>query len=254
MSLQRNYKLEWILCTDIDGTILGDNRTEQAFSRFIDQHRPCTLSYITSRSLESVESLVQQGRIPSPDFICASVGTLIFDARDAGNALGKAYLDLLPLDWDAQGIRCQAFGVGIKRQPKEEQTDHKVSFFWDGRKSTLQRFKNRLRSFPSCTILPSSGRYIDVIPSVYGKGKSVSFLCQQKGWLHDRVVVAGDTETDLSMYYLGLRGILPSNALPVVKKNVVKLPKIYQSKQPYATGVLEGLRAMFSPINSAVTL
>ena len=232
----------FLLAADIDGTLLGDPASEAAFTAFVEQHpAQVILALVTGRSLPTILPIIQSGRLPQPAFICADVGTELFDCRDPLNALGEAYAARASLTWDLADIYALGVGEGVTIQDfPDGQPRFQAGFYWDGSPHTLELFRRRLSVLPGCAILPSYDYYIDVLPASMGKGQAVLFLQQVLGLPAERVIVAGDTGNDAQMFETGLPGILPLNALDELKQIAVQ-PWHYSSPHPYAWGVLDGL-------------
>jgi hydroxymethylpyrimidine pyrophosphatase-like HAD family hydrolase len=92
----------------------------------------------------------------------------------------------------------------------------------------------------SATLIYSSNRDLDVLPADAHKGAAAAFLART--WKIDprRVIVAGDSGNDASMFLMGYRGIIVGNAQPELR--AVAAPFLYHAQLPYAAGVLEGIR------------
>jgi hydroxymethylpyrimidine pyrophosphatase-like HAD family hydrolase len=93
-------------------------------------------------------------------------------------------------------------------------------------------------------VIWSSGRDLDIIPSAADKGKASRYLIQFLALGSRKVVVAGDSGNDRSMFEEFDHGIVVANAQPVLKRLRDELPHpgIYFARQPFAAGVEEGLQ------------
>lgn len=233
----------FLLAADIDGTLLGD---EQG-SAWLQTLSLCWsesfyLAFVTGRSLPSVHTLIEEGSLPQPDFICYDVGTELLDCADSKNNLGQKYAAQVTSDWDLERIYSLGEGEGVWRQDfPEGQPRFQAGFYWDGQQQTLAAFYERLSTYPEIYILPSYQRYIDVLPLPLGKGKAVQFLQRELGLDPARVVVAGDAGNDLQMFETGYKGILPANAWEELK-TAAFAPWNYHSPLPAARGILDGLK------------
>ena len=232
----------FLLAADIDGTMLGDEVGETALKAFTRNHRKSfLLAYVTGRYQWSVEKLVDEGRLPRPDFICSNVGTEIATLDDPENRIGQKYTAQVGPKWDLETIYNLGEGDGISRQDfGESQPPFQAGFDWDGQPRTLEAFRSRLAHMDHFHILPSYGEYIDVLPGPLGKGKAVKFLQQELGLASERVVVAGDSGNDREMFETEFRCVLPVNALDELKA-IARSPRHYQSTLPAGRGVLDGL-------------
>ena len=84
---------------------------------------------------------------------------------------------------------------------------------------------------------------LSFLPALSGKGKAIRFLVEQQGLASDRVVVAGDTGNDATMFVEFLKGVVVANA----QRELLDLADslvggdMYIARNPYAAGVEEGL-------------
>jgi hydroxymethylpyrimidine pyrophosphatase-like HAD family hydrolase len=233
----------FLLAADIDGTLLIAEQGAdwlKAFSRAYPGS--FYLALVTGRSLPSILTLIEEGRLPQPDFICCDVGTELLVCADPENVLGKKYTAQVSPSWDLEKIYTLGEGEGVWRQDfPEGQPRFQAGFYWDGQAHTLAAFCDRLASHPEFYILPSYQTYIDVLPLPLGKGRVVMFVQQELGLDPDRVVVAGDAGNDLQMFETGYKGILPVNAREELR-TAACAPWHYHSSLPAARGVLDGLK------------
>jgi mannosylfructose-6-phosphate phosphatase len=232
----------FLLAADIDGTLLGDEQGQEQLRAF---RKECAgsfrLAYVTGRYCRSAMQLVDEGRLPPPDFICGNVGTDLIDLGDPQNILGRAYAAQMTHPWDLETIYTLGEGEGIRRQEFEEgQPPFQAGFFWDGKPETLSAFCGRMAVLSHHHILASYDEYIDVLPTALGKGKTVEFLQQKLGLNPVRIAVAGDTGNDRELFETAFLGILPANALEELK-GVACQSRHFQSALPAGRGVLDGL-------------
>lgn len=236
-------ELPFLLASDIDGTLLGDEVGEALLTQFMEKYRPSlVLAFVTGRTLESVMRLIEEGRLPTPDYIASSVGTELFAYRDPHNALGHRYAAQVTPAWDLEMIYAIGEGEGIHRQtfiggdPRFQ-----AGFAWDGQAESLSAFHRRFENREELCILPSFGQFIDVLPVQLGKGPVVHFLQEALELPPERVVVAGDSGNDREMFATAYKGIFPANGLDELK-TFVDQPWHYHSPLPAARGVIDGLR------------
>jgi hydroxymethylpyrimidine pyrophosphatase-like HAD family hydrolase len=232
----------FLLAADIDGTLLGDPIGEANVKALVEGHpRQVILALVTGRSLATITPLIEDGRLPQPHYICADVGTELFDCRDPQNRLGLLYTANTPDSWDLETIYRLGVGDGVIVQEfPDGQPRFQAGFYWDGDPKTLAAFRQRLQGVPGCSILPSYDYYIDVLPANMGKGQAVLFLQRALNLASSCVMVAGDTGNDRQMFETGLQGVVPANALDELK-NIANQPWHYHSLLPAARGVLDGL-------------
>jgi hydroxymethylpyrimidine pyrophosphatase-like HAD family hydrolase len=237
-----NPRRPFLLAADVDWTLLGDGQGEAWMRAFVRRYpASLRLALVTGRRLDSVLKLVEEGRLPRPDFVCGAVGTELFACDDPDNALGKKYAAQVSR-WDLQAIYALGEGEGIERQEfVEGQPRFQAGFYWDARPETLAAFRQRLAQRDECRIVVSYNKYIDVLPAPLGKGNAARFLQRELGLDPTRVVVAGDSGNDSEMFETGFKGIVPGNAQEELKV-VACRPWHYHSPWPAARGVLDGLR------------
>lgn len=235
-----------LVCTDIDYTVLGD---PDATARFRDfwhaipsPKQPC-LCYNSGRLVDDQLELIRTSPMPSPDFVIGGVGTAIYDLRN--HTFIKEYAERLDHGWDLETvIQVMSATPGIELQPEQYQTKHKSSWFLrDASPEQIREIESRLVSEGlEVTIIYSSSRDLDVLPTRADKGDALSWLCDFLDIELTEVVVAGDTANDLRMFQVpGVRGIVVANAKPELLEGTEDLP-VYRSRAPEADGVVEGLR------------
>lgn len=235
----------FLLAADIDGTLLGDENGEACLRELAKAQRNAfILAYISGRSRTSLLRLIDEGRLPKPDYICGDVGTDLVDLGDPYNAIGKRFISQVGREWDLEAIYSIGEGPGISRQDFPESIDRPppfhAGFHWNSDPEDLKAFYERMKGQRGINIFPAMKVYIDVIPVPLGKGGTVSFLQQELGIDKERVVVAGDSGNDIQMFQTGFKGILPSNALDELKAAAVH-GWHYQSRWPATAGVMDGL-------------
>ena len=234
----------YLLCTDLDGTVLGDPAGEAAFRAWAQRTRGrVTLAYVTGRNIESVRALIAEGRLPEADFASTDVGTNLYDLRDPENRLAKHYVRLADPLWPAQQVRATGEHRDTPLQGPEGQRAFKSSFYWDGQAGSLAAFKQRIAWLLDQRLIVTAGQYLDVLPICYGKGQAVRFLAAAAGAELKRTVVAGDMENDLDMFQIGAQGIVPANALPGLVK-ALEGSHAYFSPQREAHALLDGLQRL----------
>ena len=237
-----NARQRFLLATDIDGTLLGDNAGEEAFRLFVSNY-PDSLWFaaMTGRTRRSVEDLVATGRLPQPHYIVGSVGTDLTDCHDPANLMGTRWRERVSPQWDVESIYSIGEGDGVVRQVfSEAQPPFHAAFMWDGRDESLDAFRTRMAAAQECRIIASHRRYIDVLPTGVGKGDAVTFLQSELSVDRDRVVVAGDSGNDCELFEAGFPGVVVANAQEEILA-CIREPFHYRSGLPGARGVLDGL-------------
>lgn len=101
----------------------------------------------------------------------------------------------------------------------------------------------RLRDLP-VDVLHSAERYLDVLPRGVNKGSTLRRLVEQLRVPSDRVLVAGDTLNDLSLFETGYRGVVVGQSEPALVEATRDIAAVHHARQPGAGGILEALRTM----------
>jgi HAD superfamily hydrolase (TIGR01484 family) len=234
----------WLLCTDLDGTVLGDAAGEAAFRLWAASVRGrVALAYVTGRSIESVRELMESGRIPPADYASTAVGSEVWDLRDSQNRLGRHYRELADPAWPAQRIRESGHSEATPLQGPEGQGRFKSSFFWNGDAAALEAFKMRLAWHDDWRLEVVAGRYLDVLPRCFGKAQALRFLAAASGVDLKHVVAAGDMEHDLEMLKIAGHAIVPANGLDGLKAALEDSAAFFAENKG-AWGLLEGLKRL----------
>jgi sucrose-6F-phosphate phosphohydrolase len=136
---------------------------------------------------------------------------------------------------------------GLAMQPEQYNTELKTSCYLDRcpcpeEAAAVIRLRVVLHA-DRYQVVWSSGRDLDILPASSGKGKAVRFLVEQRSLDPDRVVVAGDTGNDATMFCEFRTGVVVANA----KRELLQLARqlgdgrVYCAQRAYAAGVEEGL-------------
>ena len=115
----------FLLAADIDGTMLGDGLGEawlKAFRR--ESTGDFLLAYVSGRDFGSVMQLVDEDRLPYPNFICSDVGTEIHDLNDPQNVMGEKYTAQVGPGWNPETIYALGEGDGVRRQASIDGQSH----------------------------------------------------------------------------------------------------------------------------------
>jgi sucrose-6F-phosphate phosphohydrolase len=236
---------DWLLVSDVDDTLLGDERATAAFAEWYRRARgSLRLALNSGRFFHSVHESARQAGLPEADAYIGGVGTdICFPPQ------GERLADWPPTDaaWDESVIRqvCAEFGE-LELQPDGFLSPFKVSYYGHGLDTEyLERLRQRLvAAGQKARIIYSSRRDLDVLPVGANKGTAVARLATHWGIDSSHVIVAGDSGNDLDMFQQGFRGIVVGNAHPELKS--LRDPKVFHATRSHAAGVLEGLEHWLS--------
>ncbi|HLU48981.1 MAG TPA: HAD family hydrolase [Planctomycetota bacterium] len=233
----------YLLITDVDDTVLGDDPALERFTKFFDAVRDrLGIVYASGRFARSVEVSIRAHRMPEPLAVIGGVGTELlryptFDAiNDWPARIARA--------WDADVVR-QIFARerDLEPQPPECQSDYKVSYFLrDASDARLEDLRERLRAAGLETaLIYSSARDLDVLPAGVDKGAAAAFLASEWSYAPEHVCVSGNSGNDAALFEHGFRGIVVANAHEELKA-VARDHRAFIAPAPFADGVREGLR------------
>jgi sucrose-6F-phosphate phosphohydrolase len=244
--------VKWTLASDVDGTLTGDRPALDRLRARLGEKRAAGELYLivsTGRRLEQVTQGIREEGLPEPDAVICQVGTEIYLPPLTGPS---SPMDAWRCRLLEQYSRDQAIlflrGIeGVVMQPDEYNTELKTSCYLDQcaePDKAAEVIRDRVRPHRDrYQVVWSSGRDLDILPAASGKGKAIRFLVEHLGLDPERVVVAGDTGNDASMFVEFDKGVVVANAQPELVEFARDLGdgRVYGAQQPYAAGVQEGL-------------
>jgi sucrose-6F-phosphate phosphohydrolase len=229
----------WLLVSDVDDTLLGDDAALARLNRAVDQTTSqLILVYNSSRPCASLRaSMAEHLHLRTPHYLIGALGTEI-ETGSTGQAITEYHLQLA-LGWNREQIHAMMMHIGLEPHPAEYQTPLKASFDAPG-PDILPAIRQQLQNAGlEAQVVFSGGKNLDIIPTRAGKGAAIEFL---HNWLNiptSRVIVAGDSGNDLDMFRPAYRGIVVGNADHDLKSLVGE--HVYHARATHASGVLEGL-------------
>ena len=236
-----------LFSADLDGTLLGNPEAAQRFIAAWKSIPPALrplLVFNSGRLIDDMQGLVQEGALPEPDLYIGGVGTEIFDVREG--AVLHQFDEALSHRWNRDTVDevVQRTLPQTERQEERYQTRFKSSWHFDrAHPEDLERLRQALREAGLETnVVYSSHRDLDILPAGATKGGALRWLGGHLGIAFDKMLVAGDTGNDASMFQLpGVNGIIVQNAQPELFEATVAIP-VLTTRHVMADGVLEGLR------------
>lgn len=239
----------FLFVTDLDNTLVGDDRTLAELNEKLEQHRQehgTKIVYATGRSPVLFAELSNERQLLEPDALIASVGTEMY--LNGSDTPDNGWWDKLTPGWDRDAILATtAHFADLVLQPDSEQRPYKVSFLLteDSAQEVVPQLKSLLQQQGLDTkLIYSAGIDLDILPRHGDKGLAVQYLRSEWGIEAKHTVVCGDSGNDIALFSQGEeRGIIVGNA----KSELLQWHKDNPADYHYlaqafcAGGILEGL-------------
>lgn len=239
---KRLAKVDRLLITDIDNTLVGDEAAMRELLALLDQQRDRVgWGVATGRSLEETSGLLADHRIPPPDIIIAAVGTEIYYGPDFG--LDNGWQQHLRHQWKPAAVRKALAGLDfLNTQEDESQHPFKISYFMPDERDLLARVHFALQEKKlHYTLEFSHGQFLDILPYRAGKGKALRYLSYKWNIPLARIMICGDSGSDAQMLRGDTCGVVVGNYSKELEP-LRGMRKLYFSKEEYAAGILDGIR------------
>ncbi len=229
-----------VLATDLDGTFLGGTDDDRAalYAELIERSDDVTLIFVTGRDLDFVADLIAQPGVPRPDAIIGDVGTTIVNGADfAPIAAVQDWVDSRWGDANDDVLALLDGEPGLVLQPVMGQ--RRVSYYYDPtvlRPSTIDKVEQA-----GFDVITSAELFFDVLPRGVAKGPTLTRLIDALDLPDDRVLVAGDTMNDLSLFHTGMKGVAVGNSEARLFEAVADLPDVHCSEHPGCAGIADAI-------------
>lgn len=231
-----------VLATDLDGTFLGgSDRDRASLYDWLRQRSDVQLVFVTGRDPAFIADLCAKGDVPTPEYVIGDVGTTI--AR-FGSGRVQPMPDLeAPIATAWRGLARVVEGrlsqvAGLRLQSAAFR--HRLSYEYD---ASFDRAALSVLDDLAVDIIVSHGCFVDILPKGVSKGPSLVRLIAHLGLDADRVLVAGDTLNDLSMFETGLHGALVGGSEPELLAATGHLPRAHRCRHVGAGGIIEAIHA-----------
>lgn len=239
--------MKFLLVTDLDNTLVGDDRATLALNQRLRSERSqFCLVYATGRSYSSTCELIAQKQLLEPDYLIAGVGSEIYQ----DGTLDLDWATHLSHNWDKLAVAsiAQQFSQ-LELQSPLEQNPWKMSFFLEETPPVAAAILSDLQQKISAAglaaqIIFSSNLDLDILPQNSNKGNALTYLQKRLQIPPEKTLVCGDSGNDISMFEQDARGVIVGNAL----SELLEWYRQYGNQNHYlasskcASGILEGMQ------------
>lgn len=227
------------LAVDLDGTFLGGSEEERrALYGLITRRRSeIALAFVTGRDIPFASGLAQSHGVPEPDLIIGDVGTSVVVAPHwTPHAPAESWIESR---WPGPELAAQIMAKRPKLKRQEIFGGRRLSFFYE-EAAEAQAAAAEIDAAGYAALM-SADLYFDVLPRGVNKGETLLQVLAHEGLAHERVLCAGDTMNDLSLFHTGLKGVAVGNAEPRLREAVSELDNVYCASREGAGGILEAI-------------
>ncbi|MEM1027407.1 MAG: HAD-IIB family hydrolase [Planctomycetota bacterium] len=229
----------WLLVSDVDDTLTGDDAALSRWVEAVAARRPkLWVALNSSRPADSVDRTLAEV-FPSdfaPDAIITAMGTQVRVGGEWVEAWTQRFAD-----WPRDEIAQVVASLGHRPHNAEYQAPHKASFAVpQGEAQAEVEAVLAQRDLP-CRIIASGRDDMDILPPGGGKDHATLFLAEHLGVdPRTHLIVAGDSANDLAMFQVAGRSIAVGNARAELI-DAMPADTSYHAEARHAAGVLEGL-------------
>jgi HAD superfamily hydrolase (TIGR01484 family) len=235
---------DFLLATDLDGTFLGGSTAaRRRLYDWLSRNRDSIgLIFVTGRDPAFIAELCADAGMPSPGHVIGDVGTTI--ARFEGGQvvpIPELECEIASL-WGDRSARVRAALADVPGL-REQETPFRYRMSYHYQAGVFAPESLAPVQDMGLDVLISHGCFVDVLPPGVSKGPSLLRLLDHLDLPHDRVLVAGDTLNDLSMFQTGLRGAVVGGSEAELRAATAALPRAHHCTAAGAAGIIEAIHA-----------
>jgi len=229
--------------TDIDQNLIGSRAGLAQLTELMRAHRQRTIFGIaTGRGLESALSVLKKYGILLPDVLITRLGTEIHYSR--GLVEDEAWAEHIDFMWKPRIIRRILAEVkGLKLQPKEEQSQFKISYYYNPAVApSVDEISAMLRkSEQTVNVIHSFGQFLDILPVRASKGEALRHFARGSGIPLERILVAGGSGADEDMMRGNTLAVVVANRHHEELSGLDERDSIYFASGAHALGIIEAI-------------
>jgi len=226
----------------LDLNLIGDQGSLSELLKTMQAHHKSIIFGIaTGRRLDDALATLKQYNIPRPDVLISGQGTEIHYAPNlTKSAVWERHINHL---WNPLAIREILKEIpGLEMQPKNQQSDFKISYYIDPKVANIQDVRQvLLRNEQAVNAIFSFGQFLDVLPVRASKGLALRWCAEQLGFPLQNTLVAGVTGADADMLRGNTLGVVVDNRHLAELSDLSSVDNIYFAKKQFAAGILEAM-------------
>ncbi|AFZ36342.1 sucrose phosphatase [Stanieria cyanosphaera PCC 7437] len=240
----------FLFVTDLDHTLVGDDRALELLNQQLEQHRQqygTKIVYATGRSLYLYKQLAQEKPLLTPDALITAVGTEIY-FNPSQAEVDREWAKILSQGWHREQIAAIANQYSqLKPQPESEQNPFKISYYLSESEAEalLSTLETELLSQGfKIKLVYSGSQDLDILPLKGDKGLAVQFLRSKWEVTAEATVTCGDSGNDIALFKGDEKGIIVGNAKSELRQwyQTNQNDSLYLAEAVCAGGILEGLK------------
>ena len=238
-------EVQRMLVTDIDGTLILPKNQNPGLEELGDRlrNRAGDVAFVmaTGRNLELVHDAIDRYNLPTPDVIISSVGSEIYYVCPE-IVKDKGWANFLKWRWKRDEVIDLLKKIPwLTMQEDIGQREFKISYLYESHKYDEEELKRALDGkWHQVNIIPSHGKFLDILPKRASKGQGIMFICQKWSIPLDCVYAAGDSGNDIEMFRGAIKGIIVGNRSEELK-DLEPGDNLYITQNEAASGISEGL-------------
>lgn len=228
----------WLLVSDVDDTLCGDEAALREFSRWggfrlvLNSSRP---------RVSVVRTMAGFPRGLRVDGLITALGTeILLDGEVVAEWTARFS------GWDRSILDEWMDRSGFSAHAEEFQTRCKASFRVP--RARWAEVSRAVRAIlPGSRVIVSGDSDFDVVPAEAGKDRAALFVADLLGIHRDHLIVAGDSGNDLDVFEATEKAIAVGNARPELIERADPGRTCF-AKAGHAAGILEGLQFWGVPV------
>lgn len=232
------------IVTGLDQILVGDVKALREFIDLLHQHRQDIIFCVaTGRRLDSALNLLKQNKIPQPDVLITSMGTEIYYSPDLTKDVAWSnHIDRL---WNRRALqRILSDFSGLVLQPKLEQSEFKISYFYDSEKApSIEEIQRNLRqNEQTVNTFLGFGQYLDIVPARASKGYALRWFIEQWNIPLENILTVGATGMDEDLMRGNTLSVVVGGKHDSELAELVETGPIFFSEKTFAAGILDGIK------------